>query len=49
MIAKKGDNMTIHYYNTEAQEKHNFVILNPYNITKDLVGSQYAKNKFYSR
>jgi hypothetical protein len=39
MIAKKVDNMTIHYYNTEAQEKHNFVILNPYNITQDLAGS----------
>ncbi len=34
MIAKKGDNITVHYYNTEAQEKHNFVLLNPYNITK---------------
>ena len=39
MIAKKVENMTIHYYNTEAQEKHNFVILNPYNITQDLAGS----------
>ena len=46
MIAKKGDNMTIHYYNTEAQEKHNFVMLNPYNITKDLAGGQHAKISF---
>ena len=46
MIAKKGDNVTIHYYNTEVQEKHNFVILNPYNITKDLPGGQNAKISF---
>lgn len=46
MIAKKGDNITVHYYNTEAQEKHNFVLLNPYNITKDLPGGQHAKISF---
>jgi hypothetical protein len=38
MVAKKGENVTIYYYNIEAPEKHNFVILNLYNITKDLPG-----------
>jgi len=46
MVAKKGDNVTIHYYNWEAHEKHNFVISNPYNITKDLPGGQHAKISF---
>ena len=45
MVTKKGDNVTIHYYNP-AQEKHNFVLLNPYNITKDLPGDQHAKISF---
>jgi len=38
MVAKKGENVAIYYYNIEAPEKHNFVILNLYNITKDLPG-----------
>jgi plastocyanin len=46
MVAKKGDNVTIHYYNPEEQEKHNFVLMNPYNITKDLPGGQQAKISF---
>jgi plastocyanin len=46
MVAKKGDNVIIHYYNPEEQEKHNFVLLNPYNITKDLPGAQHAKISF---
>ena len=46
MVAKKGDNVTIHYYNPEEQEKHNFVLMNPYNITKDLPGGQHVKINF---
>ncbi|HJT84680.1 MAG TPA: cupredoxin domain-containing protein [Nitrososphaeraceae archaeon] len=46
MVAKKGDNVTIHYYNPEEQEPHNFVLMNPYNITKDLPGGQHAKISF---
>ena len=46
MIAKKDDNMTQHYYNTKANETHNFVLMNPYNITKDLEGSQHSKISF---
>ncbi|HJT85243.1 MAG TPA: hypothetical protein VJ697_12250 [Nitrososphaeraceae archaeon] len=43
MVAKKGDNVTIHYYNPEAKEPHNFVLMNQYNITKDLPGNQQTK------
>lgn len=25
MVAKKGDNITINFYNTEANKKHNFI------------------------
>ena len=46
MVTKKDDNVTIHYYNPEEQEKHNFVLMNPYNITKDLPGGQHAKISF---
>ena len=46
MVVKKGDNIDINYYNTEKNEKHNLVMLNPYNITKDLAGGQHAKISF---
>jgi plastocyanin len=46
MIAKKGDNITINFYNTEANEKHNFVLNQPYNIIKDLAGGQNATFSF---
>jgi plastocyanin len=46
MVAKKGDNVTINYYNPEATEPHNFVLMNPYNITKDLPGNQHTKISF---
>lgn len=46
MVAKKGDNVTVHYYNPEETEKHNFVLMNPYNITKDLPGNQQTKISF---
>lgn len=40
MVAKKSDNITINFYNTEANEKHNFVLNQPYNIIQDLAGDQ---------
>ena len=46
MVAKKGDNITINFYNTEANEKHNFVLNQPYNIIQDLAGGQ--KSTFVS-
>ena len=46
MVAKKGDNVTIHYYNPEAKEPHNLVLMNQYNITKDSPGNQQTKKSF---
>ncbi|HJU59803.1 MAG TPA: cupredoxin domain-containing protein [Nitrososphaeraceae archaeon] len=46
MVAKKGDNITVNFYNTEAVEKHNFVLNQPYNIIKDLAGGQNATFSF---
>ena len=46
MVAKKGDNITVNFYNTEAVEKHNFVLNQPDNIIKDLAGGQNATFSF---
>ena len=46
MVAKKGDNVTVNFYNTEANEKHNFVLNQPYNIIQDLAGGQNATFSF---
>ena len=46
MVAKKGDNITINFYNTEANEKHNFVLNQPYNIIQDLAGGQKSTFSF---
>ena len=46
MVTNKGNNVTIHYYNPIEQGTHNFVLMNPYNITKDLPGGQHAKISF---
>jgi plastocyanin len=47
MVAKKGDNITVNFYNTEANERHNFVLINqPYNIIQDLAGGQNATFSF---
>lgn len=46
MVAKKGDNITINFYNTEANEKHNFVLNQPYNIIQGLAGGQKSTFSF---
>ena len=46
MVAKKGDNITFNFYNIEANEKHNFVLNQPYNIIKDLAGGQNVTFSF---
>jgi plastocyanin len=46
MVAKKGDNVTVNFYNTEAIERHNFVLNQPYDIIQDLAGGQNATFSF---
>ena len=40
IVAKKGDNLTIKFYNTEALEAHTFTLDTPYSINEDLQGGQ---------
>ena len=40
IVAKKCDNITIRFYNTEAEERHTFTLDVPYNINEDLAGAQ---------
>ena len=40
IIAKKGDNLTIKFYNTEALEPHTFTLDAPYNINSDIKGGE---------
>ena len=42
MIANKGDNVTVHFYNleTEPTGRHSFTIGAPYNIDKETTGGQ---------
>jgi len=42
MIANKGDNITVHFYNLEKMptERHSFTIGAPYNIDKETTGGQ---------
>ncbi|HSF49877.1 MAG TPA: cupredoxin domain-containing protein [Nitrososphaeraceae archaeon] len=46
IFAKKGDNLTIKFYNTEAEERHTFTLDTPYNINKDLAGAQNTTINF---
>ena len=46
IFAKKGDNLTIKFYNTEAQERHTFTLDTPYNINEDLAGAQNTTINF---
>ena len=46
IFAKKGDNLTIKFYNTEAEERHTFTLDTPYNINEDLAGSQNTTINF---
>ena len=47
IIAHKGDNITIHFYNTadKADDRHTFTMQSPYNIDYDLAG---GKNTTFS-
>ena len=46
IVAKKGDNLTIKFYNTEAEERHTFTLDAPYNINEDLAGAQNTTINF---
>jgi plastocyanin len=46
IVANKGENVTIKFYNTEANEAHTFTLDAPYNINKDLIGGQNSTINF---
>ncbi|MGB9168159.1 MAG: cupredoxin domain-containing protein [Nitrososphaeraceae archaeon] len=46
IVAKKGDNLTINFYNTEGEERHTFTLDSPYAINEDLKGGQNSIIKF---
>ena len=46
IIAKKGDNLTIKFYNTEALEPHTFTLDSPYNINSDIKGGENSTINF---
>ncbi|HZL24720.1 MAG TPA: cupredoxin domain-containing protein [Nitrososphaeraceae archaeon] len=46
IIAKKGDTLTIKFYNTEALEPHTFTLDAPYNINSDIKGGENSTIKF---
>ena len=37
LLANKGDNITIHFYNLDTTDRHTFTIGKPYNINEDLL------------
>jgi plastocyanin len=46
IIAKKGDNLTIKFYNTEALEPHTFTLDAPYDINSDINGGENSTINF---
>jgi len=46
IVANKGDNLTIKFYNTEANEAHTFTLDAPYSINEDLKGGQNSTINF---
>ncbi len=48
IIVHKGDNVTIHFYNTadEAKDRHTFSMQSPYMMNHDLAGGQNATFSF---
>jgi plastocyanin len=48
IIVHKGDNVTIHFYNTadEASDRHTFSMQSPYMMNHDLAGGQNATFSF---
>jgi plastocyanin len=46
LAVNTGDNVTVHFYNTDPTERHTFTMRPPYNIDKDLEGGQNATAMF---
>ncbi|MGD1837367.1 MAG: cupredoxin domain-containing protein [Nitrososphaeraceae archaeon] len=46
IVAEKGKNVTIKFYNTEANEPHTFTLDSPYNINEDLKGRENGTINF---
>lgn len=48
IIVHKGDNVTIHFYNTadEPRDRHTFTMQSPYKMDHDLAGGQNATFSF---
>jgi plastocyanin len=48
IIVHKGDNVTIHFYNTadEASDRHTFTMQSPYKMNHDLAGGENATFTF---
>lgn len=46
IIANQGENVTIKFYNTEAEEAHSFTLDSPYNINADLKGNENTTINF---
>ncbi|MDX1373120.1 MAG: cupredoxin domain-containing protein [Nitrososphaeraceae archaeon] len=46
IIANQGENVSIKFYNTEAEEAHSFTLDSPYNINADLKGNENTTINF---
>jgi plastocyanin len=46
LLANKGDNITIHFYNLDPTDRHTFTIGAPYNINEDLLPLHNGTIKF---
>ena len=48
IIVHKGDNVTIHFYNTaeEASDRHTFSMQSPYKMSYDLAGDENKTSTF---
>ncbi len=45
-VANKGDSITMHFYNLDADDRHTFTIGEPYNINEDLAPMHNATFTF---
>ena len=46
LVVNEGNNVTIHFYNLDATDRHTFTIGAPYKIDSDLAGNEHAVIKF---
>jgi plastocyanin len=46
LVVNEGNNVTIHFYNLDATDRHTFTIGAPYNLNKDLLPGQNATFTF---